>query len=132
MLVAIASDIQSITAAVSANFVVTAENGVAAGGVRAAPGAEELRSFVEALAPLDGLEVGRLLAAKMVRHAVQLHALALETCNVLHIVPYLPIDIQQEHNVSGPRKRGLHKDAVSFHSPGGALLAGVPACAVRT
>ena len=36
-------------------------------GVRAAPGAEELRTFVEALAPLDGLRVGRLLAAKMVR-----------------------------------------------------------------
>lgn len=39
----------------------------AAGGVRATPGAEELRTFVENLAPLDGLEVGRLLAAKMVR-----------------------------------------------------------------
>jgi hypothetical protein len=39
----------------------------AAGGVRATPGAEELRTFVEALAPLDGLEVGRLLAGKMVR-----------------------------------------------------------------
>jgi len=39
----------------------------APGGVRATPGAEELRTFVENLAPLDGLEVGRLLAAKMVR-----------------------------------------------------------------
>ena len=38
-----------------------------AGGVRAAPGAEDLRTFVEALAPLDGPEVGRLLAGKMVR-----------------------------------------------------------------
>lgn len=36
------------------------------GGVRAQPGAEELRTFVDTIGELDGLEVGSLLAEKMV------------------------------------------------------------------
>ena len=37
-----------------------------AGGVRAQPRAEELRTFVDTIGELDGLEVGSMLAEKMV------------------------------------------------------------------
>lgn len=40
---------------------------IGAGGIRAQPTAEELRTFVEAIGELDGLQVGSLLADKMVR-----------------------------------------------------------------
>eukprot|EP00208_Stichococcus_sp_RCC1054_P006621 CAMPEP_0206138492 /NCGR_PEP_ID=MMETSP1473-20131121/3366_1 /ASSEMBLY_ACC=CAM_ASM_001109 /TAXON_ID=1461547 /ORGANISM="Stichococcus sp, Strain RCC1054" /LENGTH=918 /DNA_ID=CAMNT_0053531945 /DNA_START=84 /DNA_END=2840 /DNA_ORIENTATION=- len=57
------SNAPGVSAAGSARDVV--DRLCAAGGVRAQPGAEELRTFVDTIGELDGLEVGSLLAEKM-------------------------------------------------------------------